>query len=187
MGGNAPSVAARRSLDHLRTPSQDLERLNQSMSQDEDDDDGDGDVIPGPELNLASWGIDQFLSKSQEKKKRRHSRASTLNELGSGRSIAPSGIPTHPAWAASPAAMSVLIDLAPNRRTDVLKARSVGNWSEAGLILPDDHLPPSSEDERTPSPTLSRSQWPMIYLQRNSDVVIHGRVAPPLVPSPSLP
>jgi hypothetical protein len=31
MGGNAPSVPARRSLDHLRTPSQDLERLNQSM------------------------------------------------------------------------------------------------------------------------------------------------------------
>jgi hypothetical protein len=151
MGGKASSVAARRSLDHLRTPSQDLERLNQSMFQDEDDDDGDDDdVIPGPELNLASWGVDQFLSKGQEKKKRRHSRASTLNELGGGRSISPGGIPTHPARAASPAAMSVLIDRAPNRRVDVLKARSVGNWSEAGLI---DEVPTGR-----PSSTFSRGR-----------------------------
>jgi hypothetical protein len=91
-------------------------------------------VIAGPKLNLASWGVDQFLSKGQEKKKRHHSRASTLNELGGGRSISPRGIPTHPGRAALPAAMSVLIDRAPNRRVDVLKARSVGNWSEAGLI-----------------------------------------------------
>jgi hypothetical protein len=33
------------------------------MFQDEDDNDGDDDVIAGPELNLASWGVDQFLSK----------------------------------------------------------------------------------------------------------------------------
>ena len=37
MGGKAPSVAARKSLDHLRTPSQDLVHLNQGMFQDEDD------------------------------------------------------------------------------------------------------------------------------------------------------
>ena len=38
MGGKAPSVAARKSLDHLRTQSQDLEHLNKTMFQDEDDD-----------------------------------------------------------------------------------------------------------------------------------------------------
>ena len=39
-GGKAHSVAARKSLDHLRTlrtPSQDLVHLNQGMFQDEDD------------------------------------------------------------------------------------------------------------------------------------------------------
>lgn len=150
MGGKAPSMAARKSLDHLRTPSQDLEHLNQSMFQDEDDDYGDEDEVEAPVLNLASWGVDQFLSKGEEKKKQRHSRASTLNELGGGRPISPSGIPTHPARAASPAAMSVLIDRAPNRRVDVLKARSVGNWSEAGLI---DEVPTGR-----PSSTFSRGR-----------------------------
>ena len=134
MGGKAPSVAARKSLDHLRTQSQDLEHLNKTMFQDEEDDYGDEDEMVGPELNLASWGVDQFLAKDDPKKKRRHSRASTLNELGGGRPISPGGIPTQPARAASPAAVSVLVDRAPNRRVDVLKARSVGNWSEAGLI-----------------------------------------------------
>ena len=150
MGGTAPSMAARKSLDHLRTPSQDLENLNQGMFQDEDDDYGDEDEVEGPELNLASWGVDQFLAKGDEKKKRRHSRASTLNELGSGRPISSSGIPTHPARATSPAAMSVLIDRAPNRRVDVLKARSVGNWSEVGLI---DEVPAGR-----PSSTFSRGR-----------------------------
>ena len=82
--------------------------------------------MEGPELNLTSWGVDQFLSKDKEKKKRRHSRASTLNELGSGRPISPSGIPTHPTRAASPDAASVLVDRAPNRRVNVLKAKSIG-------------------------------------------------------------
>jgi len=150
MGGKAPSVAARKSLDHLRNQSQDLEHLNKTMFQDEDDDYGDEDEMERPELNLASWGVDQFLSKDDEKKKRRHSRASTLNELGGGRPISPGGIPTHPARAVSPAAMSVLVDRAPNRRVDVSKARSVGNWSEAGLI---DEVPP----ER-PSATFSRGR-----------------------------
>ena len=150
MGGIAPSVAARKSLDHLRTPSQDLVHLNQSMFQDEDDDYGDDDEMEAPELNLTSWGVDQFLTKGEEKKKRRHSRASTLNELGGGRPISPSGIPTHSARAASPAAMSVLINRAPNRRVDILKARSVGNWSEAGLI---DEVPTGR-----PSSTFSRGR-----------------------------
>ena len=88
------------------------------MFQDEDDDYGDDDEMGAPELNLNSWGDDQFLAKG-EKKKQRHSRASALNELGSGRPISPSGIPTHPARAASPAAMSVLINRAPNRRVDI--------------------------------------------------------------------
>jgi len=150
MGGRAPSVAARKSLDHLRAPSQDLETLNQRMFQDEDDEYGDDDEMEAPELNLASWGVDQFLANGEEKKKRRHSRASTLNELGGGRPITPSGVPTHPARAASPAAMSVLIDRAPNRRVDVLKARSVGNWSEAGFI---DEVPTGR-----PSSTFSRGR-----------------------------
>jgi len=150
MGGKAPSMSARKSLDHLRAPSQDLEHLNQSMFQDEDDDYGDEDEVQGPELNLASWGVDQFLSKGDEKKNKRHSRASTLNELGGGRPISPGGIPTHPARTASPAAMSVLNDRAPNRRVDVLKARSVGNWSEAGFI---DEVPTGR-----PSSTLSRGR-----------------------------
>ena len=49
-------------------------------------------------------------------------------------------------------------------------------------FLPDGHLPPSPQDERTSRIRL-RSQRPMTYLQRNSDVVIHGRAAPPLAPS----
>ena len=95
--GKTPSVAVRKSLDHLRTPSQDLVHLNQGMLQDEDDDYGDDDEMEAPELNLTSWGVDQFLTKGEEKKKRRHSRASTLNELGGGRPISPSGIPTYSA------------------------------------------------------------------------------------------
>ena len=63
MGGKAPSVAARKSLDLLRTPSQDLVHLNQGMSQDEDDDYGDDDEMEAPELILTSWGVDQFLTK----------------------------------------------------------------------------------------------------------------------------
>jgi hypothetical protein len=144
MGGNAPSLAARKSLDHLRIQSQDLEHLNKGMFEDEYDEYGDEDEIEGPELNLASWGVEQFLSKGDEKKKRRGSRASTLNELGGGRPISPSGIPMHPARG------SVLVDRAPNRRVDVLKARSVGNWSEAGFI---DEVPMGR-----PSSTLSRAR-----------------------------
>ena len=150
MGGKAPSVAGRKSLDHLRTQSQDLEHLNKTMFQDEDDDYGDEDQMVGPELNLASWGVDQFLAKGDEKKKRRHSRASTLNELGGGRPISSSGIPADPARAASPAAMSVLVDRAPNRKVDVMKARSMGNWSEAGLM---DEVPPERQ-----SGTFSRAR-----------------------------
>jgi hypothetical protein len=148
--GRRTSVGTRKSLDQFRRQSQDLEHLNRGMFQDEDDDYGDEDEMEGPELNLASWGVDQFLTNDDEKKKRRHSRASTLNELGGGRTISPSGIPTHPARAASPAAMSVLVDRAPNRKVDVLKARSVGNWSVAGLI---DEVP-----LERPSATFSRGR-----------------------------
>ena len=54
MDGKAPSVAARKSLDHLRTPSRDLIHLNQGMFQDEDGDYGDDDEMGTPELNLTS-------------------------------------------------------------------------------------------------------------------------------------
>ena len=88
MGGKAPSVAARKSLD--------LMHLNQGMFQDEDDDYGDDDEMEAPEPHLTSRGVDQVLAKG-EKRERRHSRASTLNELGGGRPISPSGLPTHSA------------------------------------------------------------------------------------------
>ena len=65
------------------------------MFQDEDDNYGDDDEMEAPELNLTSWGVDQFLTKGEEKKKRRHSRASTLNELGGGRPISISQRGTH--------------------------------------------------------------------------------------------
>ena len=70
------------------------------------------DEIEAPELNLTLWGV-RPVPRQRRKKKRRHSRASTLNELGGGRSVSPSGIPTHPARAASPAAMSVLFNRGP--------------------------------------------------------------------------
>ena len=144
MGGKASSVGGRKSLDQFRRQSQDLEHLTKGMFQDEYDDYGEEEEMEGPELNLASWGVDQFLHTRDEKKKRRHSRASTLNELGGSRPMSSSGIPTQPART------SVLVDRAPNRKVDVLKARSVGNWSEVGLI---DEVPP----ERS-SATFSRGR-----------------------------
>jgi hypothetical protein len=82
MGGKAPSVAARKSLDHLRNQSQDLEHLNKGMFQDEGDDYGDEDEMDGPELNLTSWGVNRFLSKDGKKKRRRHSRGFHFERAG---------------------------------------------------------------------------------------------------------
>jgi hypothetical protein len=81
-----------------------------------------------PNLNLASWGVDEFLAKDAPKP-RAHSRASSINALNRAESPGPAAALQTRSRAASPGPIKTLdVERAPNRRSAGFRAKSMGEW-----------------------------------------------------------
>ncbi|KIM22532.1 hypothetical protein M408DRAFT_332899 [Serendipita vermifera MAFF 305830] len=115
----------RRSVDLLVRPSSELARMNGSMFRGGEGEDSD-DEIPeeGPELNLASWGIDELLVKEPP---RARSRASSINVYNTG---AATGEATTRSRAGSVASAQAL-QAGTNRRS-----MNMGDWGKEEELEP---------------------------------------------------
>ena len=115
----------RRSMEPFTRPSSEMQNAIFRGHDDEDDDEVLHDT---PQVNLASWGVDDFLVKEQP---RARSRASSINAYHQGTSPGPSMKPSM--HARGPSVASVTFESVPahrgaNRRSDGQRAMSAGDW-----------------------------------------------------------
>lgn len=110
----------RRSVDLLVRPSSELARMNGSMFRGGDGEDSDEEVVAGPELNLASWGIDELLVKEPP---RVRSRASSINVYNTKEAVTEISRPR-----ADSRASSHVLQPGTIRRSLGERAQSMGDW-----------------------------------------------------------
>lgn len=129
LAGGRKTPDGRRSIEVLARPSSEIARLNAGMFQGADDEyfEDEDDYAEAADLNLASWGVDEFLAK--DPKPRARSRASSINALNRSESPGPTaGLQTR-SRAVSPAPVKTLdVERAPNRRSAGFRAKSMGEW-----------------------------------------------------------
>ena len=160
----------RRSVDLLARPSSELARLNGSMfrgGEGEDSEEEDGEMeTQGPELNLASWGIDEFLVKE---KPRARSRASSINAYNAANTVGEGPRPR----ADSRASSNMLHDATAgggNHRSTGSRAQSIGNelepWEAARTSTFNSR--PRANSTADPTEFASRNQQPPTHFPSRS-------------------
>lgn len=117
----------RRSVELRARPSSEMSKLNESMFRgDGIDDEEELEMDDAPPLNLASWGVDNFLAKEEP---RPRSRASSINALNRATSPGPSMRPRLTSTTSSGAMHAAgAQERGENRRSAGYRARSLGNW-----------------------------------------------------------
>ncbi|CAG7848361.1 SubName: Full=Uncharacterized protein {ECO:0000313/EMBL:CCA71681.1} [Serendipita indica DSM 11827] len=142
----------RRSMEPYGRPSSEMQNAIFRGHDDEDDDD---DLHDTPEVNLASWGVDEFLVKEQP---RARSRASSVNAYNRAASPGPSMRPSMHERVASTASAglgSVPAQRGANRRSDGQRAMSAGDWGvrEQAVDFEGVDKPRTSTSSGRPRPT----------------------------------
>ncbi|KAG8838722.1 hypothetical protein FRC20_006241 [Serendipita sp. 405] len=124
----------RRSIEPLARPPSELAQWNGTMFRDaEDEFEDEEEPHDMPEVNLASWGVDQFLTKKEEKPRPR-SRASSINAYSRAASPGPSlHTLTRPRGTSVSSAHALGANVVPpergaNRRSGGYRTKSMGDW-----------------------------------------------------------
>ncbi|PVG03580.1 hypothetical protein CPB86DRAFT_695217 [Serendipita vermifera] len=128
--GGRKTPDGRRSVEMLTRPSSEIARLNGQMFQgaDDDEEEEENELGNGPELNLASWGVDEFLTKDKPKPR---SRANSVNAYDRVASPGPSIRPRLESTTSSNGlANQALGERGANRRSAGYRANSAGDWAE---------------------------------------------------------
>ncbi|KAG8816842.1 hypothetical protein FRC17_000167 [Serendipita sp. 399] len=180
----------RRSIEPLARPSSELAQWNGTMFKDaEDDFDEEEEEHDMPEVNLASWGVDQYLTKKEEKPKSR-SRASSINAYNRAASPGPSiHTVTRPRNTSITSAHTMGANPVPaergaNRRSGGYRTKSMGDWGrddeqneqQEGVAIPRTSLSssgrarPTSVADMDYLVTPNQSHPPTAFLQRSGSV-----------------
>ncbi|KAG8811196.1 hypothetical protein FRC17_002586 [Serendipita sp. 399] len=195
----------RRSIEPLARPSSELARWNGTMFKDaEDDFDEEEEEHDMPEVNLASWGVDQYLTKKEEKPKSR-SRASSINAYNRAASPGPSmHTVTRPRNTSITSAHTMGANPVPaergaNRRSGGYRTKSMGDWGRddeqneqpEGVAIPRTSLSssgrarPTSVADMDYLVTLNQSHPPTSFRQRSGSVSAPQQSVPfPAAPTP---
>jgi hypothetical protein len=130
--GGRKTPDGNRSVELLVRPSSELVRLNGSMFRGGDGEESEEEdeelVTAGPELNLASWGINEFLVKEQP---RARSRASSINALNAANTVGEGPRARADSRGSSHAlhdATTLAAAAGGNRRSLGNRAQSMGDW-----------------------------------------------------------